>query len=145
MNTHSTTWAASAVEDPPAKATGYRPRLVVAHTDCIFAALTSRSFRRLGWEVHVVGTGPEARQAARHFAPEVVILATELPEESGWLTCDKLTRESPGQKVILVAPDLKGGSHQFATFVGASALVSRDDGVEALIDEVVGAAVPVAG
>ena len=79
-----------------------RPRLVVAEGNSAQAALLCRQFRRLGWEVHLASSGPDARRLARLLEPHVVILDTALREESGWLTCAKLTLENEELEVILL-------------------------------------------
>jgi ActR/RegA family two-component response regulator len=127
------------------KAPGLRPRLVLAYADSLYAALSCRHFRRLGWEVHLASSGPEARRLAHSYYPTVVVLDTELRDESGWLTCDKLTREIPGQKVVLVGPDPGEANQSLAEFVGAAALVGRSAGVDTLVDEVLGSALPAVG
>ena len=48
----------------------------------------------------------------------MVILHAELAEESGWLTCDKLTREQPLTRVILVGDNLSPRNQELAIFVG---------------------------
>jgi DNA-binding NarL/FixJ family response regulator len=68
--------------------------------------------------------------------PELVVLQADLPDESGWLTCDKLTGEFPTVKVVLVAADLQPRLADFADFVGAEALVSRRDGAAGLLPRV---------
>jgi hypothetical protein len=73
-----------------------------------------------------------------------VVLGTELPEESGWLTCDKLVREHPGLKVILVSVEQGLSSKQFAAFVGATTLVDRNAGPLVLLDEAQSALLEVA-
>jgi DNA-binding response OmpR family regulator len=118
----------------------FRPRLVLAHTQIAYAALASRHFRRLGWDVYLTTTADEARRLARNLAPAAVVLDTDLPDESGWLVCDKLTRELPGIKVVLVSNRLTPKRARFAVFVGAAALVRQRDGVAALLQEVVGTA-----
>ena len=75
----------------------------------------------------------------------MVILDAELPQESGWLTCDKLTREQPLVKVILISDNLSPRNHELAAFVGAGALVSRTDSLAPLVEELRGPAVPAAG
>jgi DNA-binding response OmpR family regulator len=132
-------------EDFPMIKPPYQPRLVLAHTDSVYAALSCRRFRRLGWDVSLVGTGLEARHLARVVRPDVVVLDVHLRDETGWLTCSKLVRECPGVKVILLGSDLRPESHRFALFVGASALVSQEDGIQALVDEVHGAVLAAAG
>jgi DNA-binding response OmpR family regulator len=127
------------------KTPGRRPLLVLAYADSLYAALSCRHFRRLGWEVHLASCAPEVRRLARVYAPAVVVIDTELHDESGWLTCDKLTRELENQRVILVGPNPTEEGRRLAAFVGASALVNRAGGVTALAVEVLGAALPVAG
>lgn len=113
------------------------PRHVVfANPSSPYADASARHFRCLGWEVHRVDTGLEARRLAGLLRPDVVILDTGLEGESGWLTCAKLTSEKPDQRVILVGQDRDGKAARMAEFVGAEAHVHRDDGVPALIEEV---------
>jgi DNA-binding response OmpR family regulator len=118
----------AAFEDIPSQ-----PCLVLAHPDPAFAALASRSFRRLGWDVYLARTGPEARRLARMLQAHLVILDADLPEESGWLTCDKLTRELPHVKVLLTKSEPTLQDERLAAFVGASALINRHDGTTALL------------
>src|SRR5262249_46516108 len=79
--------------------------LVIAHKDPVYAALICRTFRTLGWDVHLAESGPEVRRLARCLINAIVVLDANLTEESGWLTCEKLLREHPGLKVILVDVD----------------------------------------
>ena len=123
----------------------YRPCLILAHADPVYAELTCRSFRRRGWDVYRAGTGPEARRLARMMQPELVLLDTDLPEESGWLTCDKLIREQPHARVILVGTATAPQDEQFAAFVGACALVNRAGSMTLLLEDACGAPLPAAG
>jgi len=75
----------------------------------------------------------------------VVVVDTELEDESGWLLCDKLSRDDPSPKVILVARQLTPEQARLASFVGAAGRVLQQDGVAALVNEVQGVALPVAG
>jgi DNA-binding response OmpR family regulator len=122
-----------------------RQRVVIAHEDPAYAALIGRHFRRLGWEVYGASSGPSARRLTRYLNPAAVVLDTDLTEESGWLTCDKLTRELPGPRVILVSKRTGAEQEAFAEFVGAMALVAQADGVPALVNEVLGVALSAAG
>jgi DNA-binding NarL/FixJ family response regulator len=122
-----------------------RPTLVLAHADPLYAALIRQIFVRLRWDVHVSASGAEARELAAELTPSMVILDTELKDESGWLTCAKLTQEQPDLHVVLVADHIGASSHQFAYFVGAAALVARNDGLRALVDEARDVALPAAG
>ncbi len=113
-----------------------RPLLVMAYGDSLYAALSGRHFRRLGWEVHLAGSGPELRRLVHALNPAVVVIDTDLRDESGWLTCDKLSRACPAPKVILVSPDPTDENRRLAEFVGAAALVCRGGGVQALVEEI---------
>jgi DNA-binding response OmpR family regulator len=119
--------------------------MVVAYADSAHAALSARHFRRLGWEVHLASSGPDARNLVQALGPEVVLLDTELPDESGWLTCAKLMLGSGVPKVVLVSPEPTEEEQRLAEEVGAAVLVSRETGVPQLAGEVTVMALPHAG
>src|SRR3989442_1152918 len=83
--------------------------------------------------------GPEVRRLACTLRPSLVVLDTQLDEESGWLTCDKLISEKPQLRVVLVEADPQPESAAFATFVGATALIDQEDPMDLLVEELVGA------
>jgi CheY-like chemotaxis protein len=114
-----------------------RNRVVVSLNDTVFGAWIARRLRRLGWGVHLARSAEEARRLSREFSPQVVVLETRLPDETGWLTCEKILRDDPTIKVVLVASQPERKGQAFAEFVGAAALISQEDGVQALINEVV--------
>ena len=124
---------------------GFRPCLILAHADPAYADAVVRAFRRLGWDVYTARSGPEVRRLARMLQPQLVVLQADLPQESGWLTCGKLTGEIPTCKVVLVALDAAPTQAAFAAFVGAAALVDRQDGVAALLAQARKPALPAAG
>ncbi len=124
---------------------GTPPCLILAHPDPGYQMAIARGFRRLGWDVYLAGSGPEARRLVRMLEADVVILDAELPEESGWLTCDKLTREQPLVKVILVSRAPSPFGQSLAAFVGASALVNQADSLAPLVEELSAPAMPAAG
>src|SRR5262249_12017984 len=121
------------------------PSLIVAHSDPAYEAAIARGFRRLGWDVYRVKSGPEVRRLVPMLAADLVILDAELPDESGWLTCDKLTGERERIEVILVTSEPGPLNHAMASFVGAAALIHRSEGPTRVIEEVCGPAVPAAG
>jgi DNA-binding response OmpR family regulator len=118
--------------------------LVLAHSDLGYAARVSRQFRLLGWDVYLAQTGADVRRLTKKLAPAVVVLDVELVDESGWLVCDKLSREQPGRKVVLIAADLTPENERLASFVGAAALIWQQDGISALVSEVLEVALPTA-
>jgi DNA-binding response OmpR family regulator len=125
--------------------TGTRPALILAHTDPAYTALAGHTFNRLGWDVFLASDGPEARHLAHAVHPSAVILEADLAEESGWLTCDKLTREVRDLDVFLVADADTPSVRRLASFVGAAAVVRRQDGLQRLLDEVAARRLAVAG
>jgi DNA-binding response OmpR family regulator len=122
----------------PEKHELYRPLLILAYADSAHAAQCGRYFRRLGWEVHLVASAAEARRLSATEAARAVVLDTELPDESGWLTCAKLTQEDPARKVILLAPDRLPETGERLADVNAVALVTRHEGMEVLAEAVLG-------
>ncbi len=122
-----------------------RPCMIVAHGDAHYAATLTRAFRRQGWDVYPARSGPEARRLARMLEPALVVMATDLKDESGWLTCEKLTRERPRIKVFLVGDAGEPRNRDFAAFVGAARLFDKTDSVPARVQEVWGRTLPAAG
>jgi CheY-like chemotaxis protein len=116
-----------------------RPRIVIALSDLSYAAKCASDFQQFGWEVFLVESGKEARHLARRLSPKAVVLGTQLGDESGWLTCEKLRSERPRQRIFLVAPKRKPDGQAFAHFVGAAALINQEEGVDALVEKVIGA------
>jgi DNA-binding response OmpR family regulator len=119
--------------------------MLVVYDDPSQAAQPARAFRRLGWDVYQARSGAEARRLARMLEPELLVMATDLKEESGWLTCEKVTREQPNVKVFLVGDAAEPRNHAFAAFVGAVRLLDRCDSVQSLVEEVCGRILPAAG
>jgi DNA-binding response OmpR family regulator len=114
-----------------------RPRLLLAYADAAYASECGRYFRRLGWEVEMVASGYEARELASEYRPNVVVLATELLDESGWLTSAKISTENPDLRIILVS-ERGDVSEERLHMVGADQAVCRRDGAEALAHAVLG-------
>jgi ActR/RegA family two-component response regulator len=112
---------------------GFRPCLILAHADADYAAQVLRTFRRHGWDVYTAQQGPQVRRLARMLQPQLVVLQADLPDESGWLTCNKLTREIHTIRVVLVADSPTPTQADFASFVGATSLVNLKDGMAAFL------------
>jgi len=87
----------------------------------------------MGWDTRQVLTGPAARRLVRTLRADLVVLATNLPGESGWLTCAKLIKERPGTPVVLVCDDVDEADPEFARFVGAAGLYPLSTAVTALL------------
>jgi DNA-binding NarL/FixJ family response regulator len=80
----------------------------------------------------MVGSGQEARLFAAEYRPDVVVLAAELLDESGWLTSAKISNANPDLHIIVVAADWTDNMQERADAVGAERCVSRHDGAEGL-------------
>jgi DNA-binding response OmpR family regulator len=117
------------------------PCLVLAHPNPDNASRMAREFRRRGWDVYLTRSGPEARQLIRMLEADAAILHADLCEESGWLTCDKLTREQPLARVVLVSDERSARNEELAVFVGARAFVQGSESLVPVVEELMGAAV----
>jgi DNA-binding response OmpR family regulator len=124
---------------------GPHPCLIVAHPDATYSALVSRSFRRQGWDVYAARSGPEARRLACMMQADLMVMATDLELESGWLTCEKVTRDVPHVKVVLVGDATERQNVELARFVGAVTLVDQRDSVQEIVEDVCGRPLPAAG
>jgi DNA-binding response OmpR family regulator len=120
------------------------PCLVLAHMDIGFAARVSRQFRLLGWDVYLARTGAEARRLTQKLAPAVVVLDVNLADESGWLLCDKLSREEPAPRIVLIGPQQTPEQERLASFVGAAALIPQRESISVLVNELLEAALSAA-
>jgi DNA-binding response OmpR family regulator len=117
---------------------GYRPLLILAYADSAHAVQCGRFFRRLGWEVRLVASAAEVRRLLTAFTPRAIVLDAELPDESGWLTCAKITHEDPARQVILLVPDRCPETMRNLAIAGATALVARHDPLEVLAETIRG-------
>jgi DNA-binding response OmpR family regulator len=105
----------------------YRPpRVVIGHRDVGYASILGRQLAEVGWESVVAGSAAQARVLARGNRTVALLLDVDLPDESGWLTCDKVTRERPELCVVLMSNESRPEDRRFATFVGARAIVQAD-------------------
>jgi len=116
----------------------FRPLMILAYADSAHAANCGRYFRRLGWEVHLVATATEAWRLLNIFSPQAVVLDTELPDESGWLTCAKITHRNPEQRVVLLTPETPRENQQDLGKGQAIPLVSRREPIAILAEAVSG-------
>lgn len=111
------------------KERAYRPCVVLAKPT---EDGTATRLRRLGWDVYQAGDGPEARRLAKMLEADLVVIDVHMADESGWLTCAKLSQERPGERIILMG-EASERNRERASFVGASAIVPCDDTLAALV------------
>ena len=113
-----------------------RPRLLLVYADSVFAANCSRHFRRLGWEVRMAVAGEDAYRLVPELLPTAVVLDAELPDDGAWQTCARITRDHPGLTVVLSATDHYENEIRDRQ-TGATALVTRSAGVQALAEQTI--------
>lgn len=116
----------------------YRPSLLLVYSDSAHAAQTARYFRRHGWEVHLAASGAESYRLVQQLKPRVTVVDTELPDESGWLACAKITLQHPDHEVVLLTSERSEECQARLANVGARALVARSEGVAALASHILG-------
>jgi len=112
--------------------------MLLAYADAAYASECGRYFRRLGWEVEMVGSAQEARAFADEYRPDVVVLAAELLDESGWLTSAKISTANPDAHIVLVVEDPTDSILERARAVGAEQCVRTRDGAEGLAHAILG-------
>jgi DNA-binding response OmpR family regulator len=110
-----------------------RPRLLLAYADSAYAARVARSFRRLGWEVHLAPSAAEARRLVEVHGPQVMLIELDLPDESGWSACADITSAHPEVRAVLLATTRPENCHERFGASGAAALVTRAEGMESLV------------
>lgn len=122
-----------------------RPRLLLAYADSACAARIVRSFRRLGWEVHMAASAAEASRLLEAHAPHAVVLDVGLADEPGWAFCARIAATHPGQHVVLLAGERPSDTHERLRACGAAALVTRGEPMEGLVRAVYGGMLAKAG
>ena len=73
-----------------------RPRMLLAYADAGYASECGRYFRRLGWEVQMVGAAASKPALSPMIPPDVVVLDAELLDESGWFDQRQDQHRQPG-------------------------------------------------
>ena len=115
-----------------------RPRLVFGYGNSALAANWGRWFRRNGWEVHLAATAEETYDLVHRLAPTAVILEVDLPDESGWLACAKLTLTHPDRQIYLLSDRLAESNQALARFSGAVGLFDKASSHYEVFDEIGG-------
>jgi DNA-binding response OmpR family regulator len=114
----------------------------LGYADSAHASHCARHFRRQGWEVHLIPSGVDTRRLASDLAPRVVILDTDLPDESGWLTAAKILLDRPEQKLYLVGKERTEANQRYAAYLGAAGFLTRDESPVTVAEEVLGNLMP---
>lgn len=128
----------SAVMAYPLPESLLRPRLLLGYADSAYAARIARTFRRLGWEVHLAASAAEVRCRLEVYQPSAVLLELGLRDEPAWAASARILQAHPGQRVILLAHERPEAGQELLRAAGAAALVARADGMDGLVRAVYG-------
>ncbi|HXV33862.1 MAG TPA: response regulator transcription factor [Gaiellaceae bacterium] len=83
-------------------------RILVVEADAQFCAFLVSLIDDAGYEAFAVDNGEEALCAARADAPDVAVLAVELPGISGYEVCRRLRAARPAMGIVLVSESRNG-------------------------------------
>lgn len=100
--------------------------VVLAASDPLTCEALSFAMRRSGAEVVAARTADTAVALAIIHQTDTIVLALDLEDESGWLTCAKSQLSHPHLRVLLYGPDTASNRRK-AAFVGAAALIGTAD------------------
>ena len=79
-----------------------RLKILVVEDDPVYAEFVATTLRGAGHEVDIAGSGAAARERARAWRPDAVILDLGLPDESGYEVGRALRREILGEAAIII-------------------------------------------
>lgn len=81
----------------------FEKRVLVVDDEAVVAEVVEQYLRRDGYEVRVATTGAEGLQAARDWAPDLVVLDVMLPELDGLEVCRRIRQDSLTPIIMLTA------------------------------------------
>jgi CheY-like chemotaxis protein len=110
-----------------------RERLLLAHAEREYRARVRWHFREGEIECVTAASADEAHRLTRALRPALIVLDSELPDESGYLACAKIKLDLPRAKVVLLGPGRvehaepfdRQRARRFARFVGAELMDDR--------------------
>lgn len=116
-----------------------RPRVVISvTTNKPMAQALQRNFRAKKWVVYTAADGESARVLANKVNPDAAILSTKAGNQSGWLICDKMTRDLRNLRVTLIHDHVNESDEDFSLFVGATSLFSEEASPVQIVDDICG-------
>jgi len=80
------------------------------------------------------GNGVEAAELTAHYRPELIVLATVLPQLDGVAALKRIVASSPGTRALMLAPTGDDAIGTDAMLAGAGGFVGKELGVEGLIE-----------
>jgi DNA-binding NarL/FixJ family response regulator len=111
-----------------------RVRVIVAEPASAFrGSVVSALLRDPGIDVAAVGTSAGVVRACASRAPDVVIIAADLPPEGGISTVERVAAVAPGVQLVLWGDALDGALALAALRAGARGVLDRDISAAALV------------
>jgi two-component system, NarL family, response regulator LiaR len=111
-----------------------RPRVLVADPDRLARRALTDSLRADG-DFAVIGQasdGVEAVELARHYRPDIVLVATSLMGVDAVTTCERIVTGAPGTRVVMLATSADLDLEMRAVRAGASGFVIKSAEVETI-------------
>ncbi len=121
----------------PQARVGLRPSILFAHGDDEYRREVSEYFRMMGIRFATTSTADQTHRLARHLDASVIVIDTELPDESGYLACAKLKTQYPESKVLLLVAAETPTTQRYAAFAGADGVLYRDHDLANLLETIV--------
>ena len=79
-----------------------KKNILLVEDDLFLIDIYKRKLEASGFEVKVAETGAKALKMAREEKPDLVLLDIVLPEMAGWEVLEKLKKEYPPLKIVLL-------------------------------------------
>ena len=108
------------------------PQILLVEDDSLIEVVGA-ALTRQGYKYDTAHTGDEALEKAYRLKPQVVLLDTHLPGQSGYLVAGKLKIAAPSPKIILMTSLPRGQSDRMAQFVGADAILHKPFAIAKLL------------
>jgi len=106
--------------------------IIIAHPDPEVRKNGANRLRECGWKVISVDNSGLLHSRIASWPHSLILLATDMPDESGWLTCHKIRKCKPHVTVFLIHDKTDEADQSLADFVGASGIFTFDEMVEKL-------------
>ena len=109
--------------------------LVVEHRDEVFARIDS-DLAAWGIRVQRAAGGEEARRLYYRRPMELVLIHTELPDETGWLFACKLRLAWPAVRIWAYTPRWTARESVLAEFIGVEEIIAYGGDLQRLATEI---------
>lgn len=101
-------------------------RIILALGETMHSRWPYRLLSRMGWDIIDANSGPTVCKLIKSCNTSLIFIDTELDDESGWLTCAKLTMVNSQLQIVLLAPKVDEYEEHFAAVVGATMILPYD-------------------